>query len=369
MKFTAEKNELYETITNASKACATKSALNILDGVLLTLENNTLTVTGYDLEIGIKVSMTVNGDEDGKIVADPKLLSEMTKKMQGDMIDVTLIDNKLLKVTSGKSTLSIPCRSGSDFPNIIETKKENTFEISEKLLKDMFLRVNYAVSRTKPELEAIKMEIEDNVFYTVATDANRLAAKHCTVENENMDIIIPDKAVSSLLRVLTDDEKSEEKVNISIEKNQISISKPNYVLISRLLENNFVQYKRILTAPFNRTMLINVKELALSMERCLFLQSDKLKIPATCTFEDSCMKINCKTPHGAIDDELEYKPKEGDFADFSINFNPRFMLEALQKTTTEEILVSFESSIKPIMITPPDNNGEFMFIIVPIRST
>jgi DNA polymerase-3 subunit beta len=367
MKFTAEKNDLYETIANASKACAAKSALNILDGILLTLEGNTLTATGYDLEIGIKVSMTADGQENGKIVTDPKLLTEMIKKMPGETIDVTLVDNKTLKVTSGKSMLSVPCRLGDDFPNIIETKKENTFVINAKLLKEMFSRVNYAVSRTKPELEAVKMEIENNVFYTVTTDANRLAAKHCQFECEDIDILIPEKAVASLLRSITE-EDSETDISISVEKNQISISKPNYVLISRLLENKFVQYKRILTAPFNRVLTLDTKEMILSMERCLFLQSEKLKIPATCTFEGEYIKITCKTPHGAIDDEMSFKVKEGDFSDFSINFNPRYMLEALQKSTTDEVMISFESALKPFLITPTENNGEFMFIVVPVRS-
>jgi DNA polymerase-3 subunit beta len=377
MKFTAEKNELYEIISNASKACALKSALNILDGVLLTLESNTLTVTGYDLEIGIKVSMNVDGSEDGKIVVDPKLLSEMIKKMSGENVKFELSNEsngKTVKVTSGKSKLNLPCKSGEEFPNIIEIKPDSaersSFEIPGKLLKEMFSRVNYAVSRTKPELEAIKLEIEDNLFYTVATDANRLAAKHCRLENPNVDVLIPEKAVSSLLRSLSDSENSEgsENVSISVDKSQISVSKPNYVLISRLLESKFVQYKRIIDAPFNRVMTVNVKEMILSMERCLFLQSDKLKIPATCSFDDSYMKIDCKTAHGGINDEIPVSIKEGEFSDFSINFNPRFMLEALQKAGCEEVKISFEGSLKPFKITPLEDNGDFVFIVVPVRS-
>jgi DNA polymerase-3 subunit beta len=373
MKFTAEKNELFETITNASKACAMKSALNILDGVLLSLEGNTLTATGYDLEIGIKVSMTVDGSQDGKVVADPKLLAEMVKKMGGDNIDFSLVDQKSVKITSGKSKVNLPCKPGEEFPNIIEIKKEKSFDINSKLLKEMFSRVSYAVSRVKPEFEAIKVEITDNVFYTVATDTNRLAAKCCKINNEDVDFIIPEKAVNSLLRSLSDD--PEESVNISIEKNQISISKPNYVLISRLIENTFVNYKRIFDAPFNRTVTVSVKELTTAMEKCLCLQSDKLKIPANCSFVDNFMKITCKTAHGCIDDEIEIEIKEGEFSDFNINFNPRFMLDSLQKADCDKISISFEGALKPLKITNAnkdeknEDNGEFIFIIVPVRNT
>ena len=369
MKFSAEKNSLYEAVSAASKACALKSALNILDGVLLNLDGDILTITGYDLEIGIKVSVTVAGQQNGNVVTDPRLLSEMVKKMPGDTVDFILVDNKNIKITSGKSKLNIPCKPGDEFPNIIEIKKENSFEISEKLLKDMLVRVGFAVSRTNQELECIKMEMENDVLFTVATDGNRLAAKHCVLQNvnESMSFTIPEKAVASLIVSLSNTE--ENNVNISVDKNQICISKENYILISRLLEGKFVNYKRIIESEFPRILTVNVKELSLSMERCLLLMSDKLKVPATCSVDDGFMKVSCKTPLGAIDEEISVIIKEGEFSDFNINFNPRFMYEALQKANCDEVKIAFEGALKPFKITPIEDNGEFIFIIVPIRSS
>jgi DNA polymerase-3 subunit beta len=97
--------------------------------------------------------------------------------------------------------------------------------------------------------------------------------------------------------------------------------------------------------------------------------SDKLKVPVLCSIEDEIMKISCKTTLGAIDEEVSAILKEGDFTDFNINFNPRFMLEALQRANCEEIKISFDGSLNPFKITPLEDNGEFIFIIVPIRSS
>jgi DNA polymerase-3 subunit beta len=369
MKFTANKNSLYEAVSSASKACALKSALNILDGVLLSLKENTLTVTGYDLEIGIKISITVEGHEDGNVVTDPRLLSEMVKKMPDDLINFELSKEKStsIKITSGKSKLNLPCKLGEEFPSIIELKKETSFEINEKLLKEMLTKVGFAVSRSNQELECIKMEIENNLFFTVATDGNRLAAKHCNIENQDINFTIPEKAVASLIKSLSDDDDA--KVNISVDKNQICVMKENYVLISRLLEGKFVNYKRIIDGEFPRALTIDVRELTLSMERCLLLMSDKLRMPVTASINDGFMKISCKTTIGAIDEEIPVSIKEGDFSDFEINFNPRFMFEALQKTNCEEVKIGFDGSLKPFKITPTEDNGEFIFIIVPIRSS
>jgi len=372
MKFSADKNSLYEAIQGASKACAVKSALNILDGVMLSLSGDKLTATGYDLEVGIKITVSVDGREDGVTVTDPRLLSEMVRKMPGDNLEFVLTGGREIKITSGKFVLSLPCKSGDDFPNIIELKKDFSFKMKEKLLKDMLTRVEFSASRndTNPSLTGIKMEIEDNVFYSVATDGNRLAAKFCTVENPNADFIIPEKAVMSLIRSLSDDESK--FVDILVDRNQICVSKENYMVISRLLDGKFVNYKRIIEAPFPRVTEVNVKELSSSMERCLLLMSEKIKSPAAISFENGFMKISCKTTVGSIEEEIPVEIKEGEFDDFTIYFNPRFMLEALQKTFSEKVKISFDGVFKPFKITPAgseQDSGEFIFIVVPIRSS
>jgi DNA polymerase-3 subunit beta len=97
--------------------------------------------------------------------------------------------------------------------------------------------------------------------------------------------------------------------------------------------------------------------------------SDKLRIPVNCSVESDYMKISCKTTFGAIDEEISVSILESDFSGFNINFNPRFMLDALQKTNCDEVKICFDGSLKPFKITPVEDNGEFIFIIVPIRSS
>ena len=81
MKFKADKNVLFEAVTSASKACAAKSSITALEGVLFSLKGNNLTVSGYDLEMGITTVVPVNGLEDGEIVLNAKIVSEMIRKM------------------------------------------------------------------------------------------------------------------------------------------------------------------------------------------------------------------------------------------------------------------------------------------------
>ena len=81
LKFAVQKNDISEIIVTAAKAAATKSVINALEGVYFSLRGNFLTITGYDLEIGIKSVIEVKGDGDGDLVLNSRLICDIIRKM------------------------------------------------------------------------------------------------------------------------------------------------------------------------------------------------------------------------------------------------------------------------------------------------
>ena len=59
MKFTIDRTTLSDALSNASKASAVRSTIPALEGVLICLKNEMITITGYDLEIGIKCIVVI----------------------------------------------------------------------------------------------------------------------------------------------------------------------------------------------------------------------------------------------------------------------------------------------------------------------
>ena len=53
MKFSCDLKLLNEVVSNVSLAISSKSTIPALEGVLLQCNNSELTITGYNLEIGI----------------------------------------------------------------------------------------------------------------------------------------------------------------------------------------------------------------------------------------------------------------------------------------------------------------------------
>ncbi|MCL2077063.1 MAG: DNA polymerase III subunit beta [Oscillospiraceae bacterium] len=382
MKFSADKNILAEAVISASKACAVKTAFSALDGVLLNLKGNELTVTGYDLETGITVNIKVDGELDGDIIVESRIFSDMIRKMpENAKITVEVKENEKVSVFYGKIKLNIQGTKAENFPNIIELSENVSFTMKEKVLKNMLSQIDHAIARKdiNPALMGARFDIENNLLYIVASDAVRLALRKEKLEFDDMGFIVPEKTVVELTRNLSDSD--EDDVKIVIDRNQICFSKENYAIFSRLLDGKFVEYKKLIESKGNREFTINAREFTDSLERSLLFINDRFKSPVVCEIDEakSCIFLSCRTGLGEFDEEISVtkaKLREGfsqnaDGAqkkNFSVAFNPRFMIDALRNSHCDEVRLEFMTELAPIKIMPPDDsNDDVMFIVVPVR--
>ncbi|MCL1823323.1 MAG: DNA polymerase III subunit beta [Oscillospiraceae bacterium] len=395
MKFSADKNILSEAVINASKACAVKTAFSALDGVLLTLKGNELTITGYDLETGIRVNITADGEADGSIIVESRLFSDMIRRMPDNAkITVEVKENEKVSVYYGKIKLHIQGIKGESFPNIIELNQNISFKIKEKKLKNMLSQIDHAIARKdiNPALMGARFDIEENILYIVASDAVRLALRKEKLEFDDMGFIVPEKTVLELTRNLSDNE--EDEITVVIDRNQICFQKENYAIFSRLLDGKFVEYKKLVESQANREFKVNTKEFTDSLERSLLFINERFKSPVVCEIDEekSCVYLSCKTGLGEFDEEItvtDCKMKESfrsndnfgstEKKNFNIAFNPRFMIDALKNANSEEVKLEFLTELAPIKISPAisekdekeekeeTQKDDVLFVVVPVR--
>ena len=77
MNIICDKTLLSAAIDGVSKAVTLRSTIPVLEGILLKAEGFQLTLTGYDLEMGIVTTIDANVKEPGEVVLNAKLLSSM----------------------------------------------------------------------------------------------------------------------------------------------------------------------------------------------------------------------------------------------------------------------------------------------------
>ena len=88
-----DKTLLSAAIDGVSKAVTLRSTIPVLEGILLKAEGFQLTLTGYDLEMGIVTTIEANVKEPGEIVLNAKLLSSMISRMPAGQITIQSADN------------------------------------------------------------------------------------------------------------------------------------------------------------------------------------------------------------------------------------------------------------------------------------
>lgn len=365
MKFRCEKAKLLEAVNVTSKAASSKSTIASLEGLLLELNNDVLSITGYDLEIGIRTEFPIVGGENGSTVINAKIFGDIIRKMPDGVIGITVTDNKVATIEGGASVLSIPCMKAEEYPPVPQIIHNNGITLSQPVLKSMINQTKYAISvnDAKPAYTGCKFEITDNVLSVVAFDGVRIALRQEPVQYENIEFIVPGKTLEELTHILSDN--TDDKVTIGIENNQISFEVGDYTMISRLINGEFWDYRKYFNVDRSVYAEIKCSDVIAMMDRALTIINEKNKIPLRCEFSADALTITANTTMGAINDKINIKYNGS--SNKVIGFNARYLLEAFKACSTDVVKLSFSSSeVTPVIISPMEGE-EFMFLLVPMR--
>ena len=365
MKFTIDRTTLSDALTNASKASAVRSTIPALEGVLICLKNGVITITGYDLEMGIKCMISpTESFEEGEIVVNAKIFGEMIRKMPAGIVEITSEgDNVTIK--SGSVVFNVVGVSGDNYPNIPELKNDICFNVDESVMKSMIRQTIHAVAVTdiKPVHMGSKFHIENNILSVVSVDGVRMAKRVEPVTYNDIDFVVPKKTLDEFMKMLSD-EPNDKKISVCIDRNQICFSKEDYIIISRLLEGNFIDYDKIMNFEEKSTAVVNATDFSTALDRTLLLNTDKYKCPVICTFKDDSVHIEIKTSVGKMNDDI---PIKFTGEKLEIAFNARYMIDALKNSECDEVRIDFTGPLFPIRIRPLEDDS-FVGIVLPVRS-
>lgn len=366
MKFTADRNLLSEAVINASKVTATHSSIPALEGILLNLKDSILTVTGYDLDSGIKNMIPViSAEKEGEVVLNAKLLADMLKKMPSGLpIEFVCEDETKVTITCGSVEFKLVGVSGNNYPNLPEMSLAVSFPIKENILKSMIKQTVFSVAQNdlKPILTGVLFEIKDNIFSLVAVDGVRIAMRTEKVEYNDLSFVVPTKILNELLRILSDEDTGKD-VTILIDKSQVGFNRDDYITFTRVLDGDFIDFRRFTEFTPTTEAVVNARLFASSLDRVLLL-TEKYKSPVKCVFENDKLTVNCNTNLGSIHEDMKVdypNPK------LEISFNARYLMDALRFSECDEVKMQFTSSLSPIKIVPISGE-DFTYLVMPVKS-
>lgn len=368
MNIKCDLKELINGLNIVSKTSGSRTTMPILEGVLMEAYQNKLTLITNDLEIGCEHSFQCDVIDEGKAVVDMKTLNEIVRKIEDETIEITVDDNIFaLKSINGIFKLAI--MNALDYPKLPVFDVESSVELNQSILKDMIKKTLFSVStdENRPVYNGALLKVEDNILTIVAIDGFRLSLKKHLSEKEinNFKAIIPGKVLSEVLKILSDEETAQ--VRIGINKNQALFEMGNSIIVSRIIEGEFLNYNSIIPETMETRVKVKTKNLLDSFERvALFAKENKekdKKSPVKMNIGIDGLILSCVSETGDARENIN-ATVEG--KDIEIGFNPRYVIEALKAIEDQEIYIDFTSSISPVLIKPVISN-EFIYVVLPIK--
>ena len=363
MKFSCNRQKLNEAVTNVQRAVSTKSTMPALEGILLKVRNGKIELSGYNLEIGITTSIDAMIYTEGAIVLNAKLFSDIIRRMPEDQISIETDEKLIVYITSGKSDYKIIGIPDTDFPELPSVTGTESIEINGNQLSSMIRQTIYAVSDKdlKPAHKGSLFEINNKTITIISVDGYRLA-----IRKENIDysgeksFIVPGKSLIEVEKLITDDN---ENVEITVGVRHIIFKIDEYRIISRLIEDEFMNYKSAIPTTHSTELKVNTRKFINTIDRMSLLLNERMKSPIKCKIEDNKIKTSCNTSLGQAYDEFEV---ESQGEDLEIGFDNKYMLDALRFSETDELKINMNGPLSPIVLLPSEGDS-FIFLVLPVR--
>lgn len=363
MNIQCEKQALIDAVGSVQRAVSGKSTLPALEGILLKASGTSLFLAGYDLDLGITTTIEAEVREPGEIVLTAKLFGDIVRRLPGDIVSLQTDEKLNTVIRSGQAEFSIIGISAIEYPEIPSVSDGVGFTVTQAVLKSMIRQTLFAIAQTdnRPVHTGTLFELEEGNLRLVSVDGSRLAMRTEPMNTpEAMTFVVPGKTLSEVLKLLGDEDAP---MSMAVGRRHIVLEIDGYAVISRLLDGEFLPYRKAIPQQITTTVKVRTREFIDAVERASLVINDRIKSPLLCEFRDGRIHVSCVTPLGSASDTVD-AAIEGN--EEEMGFNSKFLLEALKNTETDEVRIELGGPLSPMKILPSSGDG-FLFLVLPVR--
>ena len=365
MRFTCEKNMLVTGLNITGRTVAQKSSLSAIEGILCRAGSG-LSLTGYNMETAIIYEIEAEVTEAGECVIPAKLFGDIIRSLPEGPVTVVVDENYKVYIRSGYASFTISAEPAEDYPELPEVGSGRSVRIPQTALKELINGTIFAVSENqgRPIHTGIKFEVENTTVSAIAVDGFRLARRTFHTEDETgltLSFVVPAQGLKEVEKILSD---SDENVAFTMGAKHILYQIGDATVICRLLEGEFLDWRKVVPTYCPVKLVANVYDLSSSIERVGLIVSEKYKSPVRCVFSNQVLLLKTNTTIGAAEDRCSLA---GDGKDLEIGFNVRYLADALRAVPSEEVVLELTNGLSPIVLTPVDEKQDFAYMVLPVR--
>ena len=365
MRFTCEKNLLVTGLSVASRTVAAKSTLSAIEGILCRAGEG-LSLTGYNMETGITYQIDADVTDPGICILPARLFADIIRRLPEGPVTVVVDEGYKVSIRAGYASFTISAESAEDYPELPDVGSGRSVKIPQCELKNLISGTIFAVSdnEARPIHTGVKFEVEENLISAIALDGFRLARRTYHSETPSvfkLNFVVPSAGLKEVEKILAD---VEDEASMILGPKHILFEIGDATLVCRLLEGDFLDWRKVVPTDCPVKLCAHVADLAASIERVGLIVSEKNKAPVRCVFSNQVLLLKTMTTIGAAEDRCSIA---GDGKELEIGFNVKYLADTLRVIPSEEVTLELTNSLSPIVLTPAEDKHDFSYMVLPVR--
>ena len=380
MKLVCSQAELNASLQLVSRAVASRPTHPVLANVLLTADAGTgrLSLTGFDLSLGIQTSLPASVHSSGAITLPARLFGEIVARMPSDSSISLSCDegSEQVELASASGSYQMRGMPADDFPELPMAQSSLPIRLDPQLLVKGLRGTLFASSgdEAKQLLTGVHLGLDAQGLECAATDGHRLAvlrlANNAAATStgdespELLDVTVPARSLRELERLLSGRDGAE-AVSLFCDRGQVVFQWADQVLTSRSLDGAYPNYRQLIPESFNRSLSLDRRTFIGALERVAVL-ADQHNNVVKLTSDPLAGQLAISADAQDVGSGSESLAAEISGDAIQIAFNVRYVLEGLKAMAAERVELRCNAPTTPVVLAPCAEDA-FTYLVMPVQ--
>ncbi len=382
MKLVCSQAELNAALQLVSRAVASRPTHPVLANVLLTADAGTdrLSLTGFDLNLGIQTSLAASVDTSGAVTLPARLLGEIVSKLSSDS-PVSLSSDAgadQVELTSSSGSYQMRGMPADDFPELPLVENGTALRVDPASLLKALRATLFASSgdEAKQLLTGVHLRFNQKRLEAASTDGHRLAM--LTVEDalqaeisaeesepDELAVTLPARSLREVERLMAS-WKGGDPVSLFCERGQVVVLAADQMVTSRTLEGTYPNYRQLIPDGFSRTIDLDRRAFISALERIAVLADQHNNVVRIAT-EPATGLVQISADAQDVGSGSESLPAEINGDAVQIAFNARYVLDGLKAMDCDRVRLSCNAPTTPAILTPANDDPGLTYLVMPVQ--
>lgn len=372
MRFIISRNRLLSALNIVSKAVTSRTPIAVLTGIKFELNEEGLTLIGSDTDLSIStfISSEVNNEkvitvfETGSCVLNAKYITEIVRKLDGERVEIELVDGNLVKIIDAKSNFSLNSISVNEFPFIDFSFDNNVIKLKGDILKQVIAQTKFATSQkeTRPILTGVNFKIDGNVLEAVATDTYRLAKKKVVIgDTAYFNVTIPARNLDEISKIV--DGGDDVIINFFDKKVMFKVNET--IVSTRVISGIYPDTSKLIPVSFENRLVTLTSEFISAIDRASLLSSDRNNIVKLSMNTDRVEISSRSQEIGSVVEKISNYEYTGEKLD--ISFSAQYIIDAIKAIGSNDVELCLNGEMKPFIVKNKEDDSVLQ-LVLPVRT-